>query len=231
MNISRYITAGFFAALSFDLPVPSYAAPPIEGRASVVDGDTFDLGRERVRILGIDAPEMDQSCADAAGRSWPCGQRAKAALRTWLGGASVRCIPAYRDQGGRPVARCAARGRDIGGWLVENGWALDYPRYSSGAYHTAEQGAHRRRAGVWAGTVTPPWEWRGSREVARREAPSPPPNPRCALKGNISADGSRIVHAPGQRDYAAVRIDTARGERWFCSLAEARRAGWRPAAR
>lgn len=231
MNIIRNIAAGLLAALSFGLPAASYAAPPIEGRASVVDGDTFDLGRERVRILGIDAPELDQSCIDAAGRSWPCGQRAKAALRTWLGSASVRCIPAYRDQGGRPVARCAARGRDIGRWLVENGWALDYPRYSEGAYRTAEQAARRRRIGVWAGTITPPWEWRAAREGERRMASAAPPNPRCPFKGNINADGRRIVHAPGQRDYASVRIDTGRGERWFCSIAEARRAGWRPALR
>ncbi|MFA7504680.1 MAG: thermonuclease family protein [Burkholderiaceae bacterium] len=208
-----------------------HAAPPIEGRASVVDGDTFDLGRERVRILGVDSPELAQSCTDAAGRSWPCGQRAKTALRAWLGAAAVRCVPAYRDRDGRPVARCIARGRDIGGWLVETGWALDYPRYSQGAYRIAEQRARQWRTGVWTGTITPPWEWRASRAAERRKASTAPPDPRCPFKGNINSDGRRIVHAPGQRDYAAVRIDAARGERWFCSLDQARRAGWRAAAR
>jgi hypothetical protein len=53
----------------------------------------------------------------------------------------------------------------------------------------------------------------------------------CALKGNINAKGRKIFHAPGQRDYAVTAIDTTRGERWFCSAAEAIAAGWIPAAR
>lgn len=226
-SIPRMIAASFLILVSS----AAYGAPPIEGRASVVDGDTIDIGHARVRILGVDAPELDQSCTDAARRTWPCGRRAQAALRVWLGTATARCVPGYEDRSGRPVARCTARGRDIGEWLVENGWALDYPRYSEGAYRSAERTARQRSVGVWAGTVTPPWEWRAAREAGRRQRSTAPPNPRCPFKGNIGSDGRRIVHAPGQRDYAAVRIDTARGERWFCSLAEARRAGWRPAAR
>lgn len=49
----------------------------------------------------------------------------------------------------------------------------------------------------------------------------------CLIKGNINAKGQRIYHPPGCRYYAATKIDTARGERWFCSEAEAVRAGWR----
>lgn len=51
------------------------------------------------------------------------------------------------------------------------------------------------------------------------------------LKGNINSKGRKIFHAPGQRDYAVTVIDTANGERWFCSAAEAIAAGWTPAAR
>lgn len=222
-----------FAAVVMAVSIsgPVHAAEPVEGQASVVDGDTFDIGDQRVRLLGIDAPELDQSCIDAARRSWPCGRRAEAALRSWLGIAAVRCLPAYYDRGGRAVARCSARGRDIGAWLVENGWALDYPRYSDGAYRAAEQRARSHRFGIWIGTITPPWQWRAAREAERSRVSPASPDPRCPFKGNINADGHRIVHAPGQLDYGAVRIDTARGERWFCSLGEARRAGWRPATR
>jgi len=53
----------------------------------------------------------------------------------------------------------------------------------------------------------------------------------CRIKGNINAAGQRIAHAPGQRDYASVTIDPARGERWFCTMPEARAAGWRQAMR
>jgi hypothetical protein len=49
----------------------------------------------------------------------------------------------------------------------------------------------------------------------------------CRIKGNISAAGERIYHVPGQRYYDATFIDPQAGERWFCSEAEARAAGWR----
>jgi hypothetical protein len=51
----------------------------------------------------------------------------------------------------------------------------------------------------------------------------------CPIKGNISANGERIYHMPWDHSYAATRIDTRKGERWFCTEAKARAAGWRPA--
>ena len=65
--------------------------------------------------------------------------------------------------------------------------------------------------------------WRAEQ---RRAAPDPAPPGDCAIKGNVSTSG-RIYHVPGSRSYADTRIDTTRGERWFCSEAEARAAGWR----
>ena len=50
---------------------------------------------------------------------------------------------------------------------------------------------------------------------------------QCVIKGNISSKGERIYHVPGGRYYDATVIDTAKGERWFCSEAEAVAAGWR----
>lgn len=53
-------------------------------------------------------------------------------------------------------------------------------------------------------------------------------SPSCNIKGNISIDtGERIYHVPGQRYYMKTRISPEYGERWFCSEAEARAAGWR----
>ena len=54
-----------------------------------------------------------------------------------------------------------------------------------------------------------------------------PPDPACRIKGNINHKGERIYHPPGDPDYNHTRIDLSRGERWFCSEAEARAAGWR----
>lgn len=54
----------------------------------------------------------------------------------------------------------------------------------------------------------------------------------CNIKGNVSVNtGERIYHVPGQMYYDATRIDSRYGERWFCSEAEARQAGWRKARR
>lgn len=60
-------------------------------------------------------------------------------------------------------------------------------------------------------------------------APGPlPPNDHCLIKGNIGSNG-RIYHVPGSASYDATKIDVSKGERWFCTEAEARAAGWRPA--
>lgn len=63
-------------------------------------------------------------------------------------------------------------------------------------------------------------------------AVSVPTQSRCDIKGNVSyTSGKRIYHVPGQEDYESTRISEARGERWFCSEAEAEAAGWRKASR
>ncbi|MBB3890574.1 endonuclease YncB(thermonuclease family) [Phenylobacterium haematophilum] len=205
------------------------SAEPIVGRAVVVDGDTFDVGRTRIRLWGIDAPEDRQTCTDMQQRAWPCGDRARNALRARLAAGSVRCEPQYLDRGGRQVAICTIGGRDLARQLVEQGWALDYPQFSRGVFQAAERQARVARVGVWRGRITPPWQWRSQHEVRTERGQQA--DRRCRIKGNINAEGQRIAHAPGQRDYATVRIDAGRGERWFCTLPAARAAGWRPAER
>lgn len=52
-------------------------------------------------------------------------------------------------------------------------------------------------------------------------------NAACNIKGNVSTQGERIYHVPGQKYYDDTRISASHGERWFCSEEEARAAGWR----
>lgn len=211
----------------------SSAGAQTDGRATVTDGDTLALSGRTVRIWGVDAPESGQDCEDGAGRPWRCGQQAARALADRIAGATIDCRTVEQDRYGRDVARCSADGEDLGAWLVRSGWALDYKAFSASRHADEEAQARTARIGVWRGSVTPPWEWRAAaRAEAVRAAPvQGPPDDDCRLKGNINAAGRRIVHAPGQRDYAATRIDPAAGERWFCTLEEAERAGWRRAAR
>jgi len=131
----------------------------IVGRASVIDGDTIEIRGLRIRLHGVDAPEKGQPCYDGAGQPYRCGTVSARALDEFIGESPVTCRERTTDRYGRTVADCSVRGQDIEEWLVRNGHALAYRRYSSD-YIGAEQEAKNNRRGVWAGSHTPPWEWR-----------------------------------------------------------------------
>lgn len=218
------------------LTLATAAVPPasaLSGQARVIDGDTIDVGKTRVRLHGVDAPESGQSCV-ASGARWPCGLRAARALAGRLGGRRVVCEERDRDRYGRIVAVCREDGWDINAWLVAEGWALAYRRYSR-AYVDEERRARAVRKGMWRGAFVAPWDWRRGKRLKGAEGSRRPPasatSKRCNIKGNIGRGGKRIYHVPGGRHYTRTRIDPSRGERWFCSEREARAAGWRRARR
>jgi len=213
---------------------PETSRADLSGIARVLDGDTIEIGTVRVRLWGIDAPESRQSCL-AGGRRWPCGRRATQALAGRIDGRSVACEE--RDRDGRIVAVCRYGGRDVNAWLVREGWALAFRRYSR-AYVAEESAAKTARRGLWRGEFVRPWDWRQGKRLrnANRDTQRTSTSSRdrgiCNIKGNISrSSGRRIYHVPGDPDYASTRISQGRGERWFCTEAEARAAGWRRAGR
>jgi endonuclease YncB( thermonuclease family) len=214
---------------------PAASAADIVGQASVIDGDTIEIHAQRIRFFGIDAPEHDQLC-EAQGGQYRCGQEAAMALSSEIGHQTVHCSPRDVDQYGRIVAVCSAGGQDLNAWMVSNGWALAYRHYSLD-YVPEEDAAHVGGVGIWRGTFEAPWDWRhGQHTVAPTAAkpeapaatvPSQPVTSQCLIKGNISSKGERIYHLPGGQYYDATVIDTSKGERWFCTEAEAQAAGWR----
>ncbi len=126
----------------------------------------------------------------------------------------------------RIIGRCTVAGEDIGAWMVSEGLALAYRRYSL-EYVDDEAEAQAPRRGIWATEFVKPWEWRrGKRIAANDNAPD-----QCRIKGNISRSGERIYHVPGGQYYDRTKIDPSKGERWFCSEAEATVAGWRRSQR
>jgi endonuclease YncB( thermonuclease family) len=148
----------------------AHAAERIVGRASVIDGDTLEIRGERIRLFGIDAPESGQTCLDAKGQSYRCGQKAALVLDARIGEGVVTCERKDTDRYGRVVALCRVFGEDLGAWMVGLGWALAYRAYST-RYVPAEGLARSRGLGMWAGRFTRPDEWR---KENRREAPVEP---------------------------------------------------------
>ena len=106
------------------------AAGTFTGPARVIDGDTLDVGGVRIRLHGIDAPESEQICR-AGGKRWSCGREAARALAGRIGGRPVGCQERDRDRYGRVVAACSASGVDLNAWMVAEGWAFAYRRYSN----------------------------------------------------------------------------------------------------
>ncbi len=198
----------------------------LSGTASVTDGDSLKVSGHRVRLHGIDAPESAQTCR-SDGKPWSCGRAAAIALRKRLAGRPVVCEERDRDRYGHIVAVCRVAGEDVNAWMVSQGWALAYRKYSTD-YVPQERAAKADRRGLWRGTFVPPWDWRRGKRLqgAVRTGAG-----ECRIKGNISRTGSRIYHVPGGRSYDRTRIDTSKGERWFCTEAQAEAAGWRRSRR
>lgn len=220
-------------ALIFGLAIASSAwADTFSGRATVVDGDTIEIAGERIRLHGIDAPESEQQCRDVQGAPYPCGRQASFALDDFLAASRpTHCTIVDRDRWGRVVATCVRNdGTDVNEWLVEQGWALDWPRYSDGAYRHAQESAAHSRRGLWQGEFVAPWDWRAGIRLDWATGTEPIASD-CAIKGNISSGGERIYHVPGGQFYDRTTVDESRGQRWFCTEEEARTAGWRPSER
>jgi endonuclease YncB( thermonuclease family) len=139
--------------------VPSFAAADITGPARVIDGDTIEISDDRIRLYGIDAPELKQTCKTSKGKEQKCGELAKEALENFTRGQEVKCKGDARDRYGRLLAVCYVGPFNINEQMVLDGWALAYRKYSE-AYVRAETFAKARREGMWRGEFTPPWEWR-----------------------------------------------------------------------
>jgi endonuclease YncB( thermonuclease family) len=200
----------------------------IAGRAKITDGDSFEIGDTSIRLFGVDAPEGRQPCT-RDGKEWACGEEAARRLRSLTNSGDVVCMRRDTDDYGRVVAQCSRGGVDLAAEMARSGLAVAYRRYSN-AYVDEENEARAARRGVWAGEFTPPDQWRrDDRSASRDTAPTPVSASRagCDIKGNINGEGEKIYHTRASPSYSDTRIDESDGERWFCSEADARRAGWR----
>lgn len=214
-------------ALSVVVVVPARdtaARGALSGAARVVDGDTLDIAGERVRLEGIDAPEISQKCPRRLFGTWACGKAAARALERLVAGGGLSCESRGKDRYGRTLGVCFVDGRDINKEMVREGYAWAFVKYSTSYVHE-EAEARATRVGVWeGGEAEPPWVYRHNRWAgAEQVAPE-----GCAIKGNVTKNG-HIYHMPWSPWYGKVKVEPNKGERWFCSESEAIAAGWRPA--
>jgi endonuclease YncB( thermonuclease family) len=159
---TRTVTLIALAAVGLVAVLAMLAGPPVSvnanlsGRPFVIDGDTLDFRNPaaRVRIVGIDAPELDQMCKDAAGGDWPCGQNALAALRGLVAD-GVRCSGNQLDRYGRILVACTTARGDVGAAMVLAGMAV-----ASGRYLDEERQARESRVGLWIGAFEHPRAFR-----------------------------------------------------------------------
>ena len=134
------------------------AAADLTGRATIIDGDTIEIRGQRIRLFGIDAPESRQTC-EADGQTYRCGQQAALALADHIGQQTIACEQRDVDRYRRIVAVCRLGGEDVGAWMVSQGWAMAYSRYSRD-YFDEELTARANKRGMWRGPFLRPWLWR-----------------------------------------------------------------------
>src|SRR6516225_8137510 len=145
----------FYAYKRANAPAPT----AIVGKAWVIDGDTIEIAGTHIRLEGIDAPEWDQTCTDAQGKPWPCGRAATSELKAHVRGRELTCNARAFDRYKRVLAVCALPdGSDINAWMVQQGWAVDYG--FARIYESEQAEAEKARRGIWAGSFTPPSQWR-----------------------------------------------------------------------
>lgn len=147
--------AGVVAATAGSLFAPP--AHPLAGRAEVTDGDTLRIGATRIRLRGIDAPELAQTCTDQAGADWACGAHAKAFVIGLVAHQDVACMLAGTDAYGRSLGSCTVSATDIGSQIVAAGWAV-----ANGGYFAEQSGARAAQRGIWSGSFVAPAQWRRS---------------------------------------------------------------------
>ncbi|MFD1356211.1 thermonuclease family protein, partial [Methylorubrum suomiense] len=136
-------------------PVAPLAAP-IMGSATVIDGATLSVGARRLRLHGIVAPALDQTCFDAQERGYACGRVAAEALTARIGESFVTCeAQGTEAETGVATAHCRLGADDLAAWLVESGYAVA-DRGVSTDYVAQDERAWGRRRGLWAGVFDLP---------------------------------------------------------------------------
>ena len=129
-----------------------------EGELKIVDGDTIHLDGHKIRFSGIDTPEINQMCKKDE-TDIPCGEMAKELLIKKIGNAIPNCILEDKDQYGRMLGECYIDKESLSSYLVREGFAFAYTRYSK-KFVEDERFAIKNKLGMWSMDFIFPWDFR-----------------------------------------------------------------------
>jgi len=124
----------------------------------VIDGDTIKIGNKKIRFSGIDAPELNQYCFKN-GKKILCGVLAKKALVKKIGNKVPKCVIEGKDIYKRILAECFINEKSLSKFLVRNGYAFAYRKYSK-KFIQDEEVARKNKLGLWSMKFDYPWEFR-----------------------------------------------------------------------
>ena len=145
-------------------------AQEIIGLPRIVDGDTIHIREYKFRLEGIDAPEMRQQCKKESlkissiigftfYKDYNCGKVSKEKLISKIRGSRIKCIFTTKDRYKRYIATCFKEKTNLNQWMVRNGYAIAYKRYSK-KYVPDENFAKEKKLGLWQGKFMNPEKWR-----------------------------------------------------------------------
>ena len=146
----------FFLLFLFSYNVQSQNL--IKGKAKIIDGDTIHIDNNKIRLHGIDAPEIKQTCT-INNENWNCGIKSEKALKNFILDREVSCQIVDIDRYQRFIGICFVNNENINKYMVKNGWAIAY-RYYSLEYVEDEERAKENNAGIWEGEFEEPYEFR-----------------------------------------------------------------------
>ena len=134
-------------------------AGEISGAPSIIDGDTVKILSKRIRFHGIDTPEKKQTCIKNS-KEYSCGEEAANALKRKIGGKSINCkVEDKLDRYKRYIGVCFLENVNLNKWMVRNGYAVAYRRYSKD-YIEDENYAKKNKIGLWSSNFILPEKWR-----------------------------------------------------------------------
>lgn len=151
-----FIISGCLSAFSTNSAIAQetkWISPTSSEQILVIDGDSLEIGKRRIRLMGIDAPEYDQSCKDEKGALYACGKQSAQHLQALINHKKIKCKIHKKDKYDRELCTCYAEDKDLNAQMIKDGQAIVYLESD---YHSEQETAQEDKKGIWRGIFIHP---------------------------------------------------------------------------